>query len=86
LIPDYDRETVSRFNTQTAEQLYHDHMNITSPLLTNLKLAFFWRNLINEEMLSLFRRWASTEDQSQVPDLIFFGELNSAFLNGVGYY
>ncbi|XP_046450491.1 uncharacterized protein LOC124198610 [Daphnia pulex] len=73
LIPDYDRETVSRFNTPTAEQLYHDDMNITSPLLANLKLAFFWRNLINEEMLSLFRRWASTEDQSQVPDLIFFG-------------
>jgi hypothetical protein len=74
--------TTSTFLTKFAEKVYHDDMNVTSHLLADLKLAFFFRNLINEDMLSLFRRWASTEDRTQVPDLIFFGGLN-LFLTAV---
>jgi hypothetical protein len=77
LIPDYDWRTKSRFNTKTIQQLYHDDMNVTSHLLANLKLSFYWRNLINEDLLSLFKRWASTESHTQVPDFILFGEFHS---------
>ena len=51
-------------------------MNLTSRLMGNLKISFYWRNLINEVMLADFRRWASTEDHAQVPDLILFGGLD----------
>jgi hypothetical protein len=73
-IPDYDRQ-IESLHTKIAENPYHDDMNLTSRLLGDLKISFYWRNLINEDMLADFRRWASSSSGDQVPDLILFGAL-----------
>jgi hypothetical protein len=73
LIPDYDKTTESLV-TKVAENLYHDDLNLTSPLLGNLKVSFYWRNLIKEDMLADFRRWASADDHTDVPDFILFSK------------
>lgn len=52
---------------------HHDDRNVTSQLLGNLRISFFWRNLINNELIADFERWASTDDDSRTPDYIFLG-------------
>ena len=52
-------------------------MNVTSHLLDNLRVSFYWRNLIRSDLIADFKRWASTSDDSQVPDFILLGGSNT---------
>ena len=71
LIPDYDREMEST-STTFAEYYFHEDRNVTSRLLGNLLISFYWRNLIRRDLIDDFKRWAIAED-NQAPDLLFIG-------------
>ncbi|XP_057380133.2 uncharacterized protein LOC130702482 [Daphnia carinata] len=76
LFPDYDSQITTQFNRfayKNWSMQHHDDRNVTSQLLDNLRISFFWRNLINNELIADFKRWASTDDDSQAPDHIFLG-------------
>ncbi len=71
-IPDYDRKTAS-ISTTFAEYAFHEDMNVTSRLLDNLRVSFYWRNLIRSDLIADFRRWASNDNGTQAPDFILLG-------------
>ncbi|KAI9557796.1 hypothetical protein GHT06_014545 [Daphnia sinensis] len=76
LFPDHDSRITTQFNRfayNNWTMQHHDDRNVTSQLLGNLRISFFWRNLINNELITDFERWASTDDDSQAPDYIFLG-------------
>ncbi|XP_046451378.1 uncharacterized protein LOC124199581 isoform X2 [Daphnia pulex] len=74
LIPDYDRK-VSRVSNLWVPYLeeHHADCNVTSHLLDNLKVSFYWRNIIQTNLIDDFMRWASADDKSKVPDFILLG-------------
>uniref|UniRef100_A0A0P5SX70 Putative Lactosylceramide n=1 Tax=Daphnia magna TaxID=35525 RepID=A0A0P5SX70_9CRUS len=69
LIPDYDRAKSIK-KTAFAQYVFHDDGNVTSRILDNLLVSFYWRNLIRNDLIADFKRWASTENINQVPDFI----------------
>ncbi|XP_045028730.1 uncharacterized protein LOC123471454 [Daphnia magna] len=76
LFPDHDSQITTQFDRFANKNLtmqHHDDRNVTSQLLGNLRISFFWRNLINNELIADFERWASTDDDSRTPDYIFLG-------------
>jgi hypothetical protein len=60
-----------------AEYYFQEDRNILSPLMDNLLVSFYWRRLIKEDLIADFKRWASTDDDNQVPDFILLGINNS---------
>jgi hypothetical protein len=48
---------------------------VTSWLLHDLRVSFYWRNVIKDDLIADFKRWASTNDDSHVPDFILLGGL-----------
>ncbi|EFX67892.1 hypothetical protein DAPPUDRAFT_260933 [Daphnia pulex] len=46
---------------------------VTSWLFDNLRISFYWRDLIKDDLIADFKRWASTDDDSQAPDFILLG-------------
>jgi hypothetical protein len=60
-----------------AEYYFHEDRNISSPLMDDLLVSFYWRRLIKEDLIADFKRWASTDDDNQVPDFILLGINNS---------
>ena len=64
LIPEYDREPNQRLN----ERIFHDDVNVTSPLLGDLIVSFRWRPIIESGMINDIRA-----SYSQEPDFILIG-------------
>jgi hypothetical protein len=54
---------------------FHEDRNVTSWLLHDLRVSFYWRNVIKDDLIADFKRWASTNDDSHVPDFILLGGL-----------
>lgn len=52
---------------------FHVDLNVTSELL-NLRMSYYWRPLVNEEMFNLFRHW-NTPPYNSIPDFILMGLL-----------
>ncbi|KAI9552440.1 hypothetical protein GHT06_022806 [Daphnia sinensis] len=71
-VPDYDRKIGSQ-STVFAQYPFHEDRNLTSPVLDNLIVSFHWRNLIKEDLIADFKRWASTSDHNHAPDFILMG-------------
>jgi hypothetical protein len=73
LIPDYDREITRYSNIEDPFKQHHDDRNITSRLFNNLRISFYWRNLITNNLMADFKYWALSKDEA--PDFILLGEL-----------
>ncbi|XP_057368637.1 uncharacterized protein LOC130689715 [Daphnia carinata] len=71
-LPDYDR-TIVRNSTKDAEFAFHEDRNLTSKLMDNLIVSFYWRPLIQEDLIADFKRWASSSKGISVPDFILLG-------------
>lgn len=69
LFPDLDR-SVKTQSTFAAEYYFHEDRNVTSPLLDNLLISFYWRSLIKQDLLDDLQRWASN---TEAPDYIILG-------------
>ncbi len=52
---------------------------MTSWLFDNLRISFYWRDLIKDDLIADFKRWASTDDDSQAPDFILLGRFLGIF-------
>ncbi|XP_046450332.1 uncharacterized protein LOC124198516 [Daphnia pulex] len=72
LIPDFDRR-IERYSNVWYPFHYHEDRNVTSWLFDNLRISFYWRDLIKDDLIADFKRWASTDDDSQAPDFILLG-------------
>ncbi|KZS04101.1 Uncharacterized protein APZ42_033030 [Daphnia magna] len=72
-VPDYDRKIGSQ-STVFAQYPFHEDRNLTSQVLDNLIVSFYWRNLIKEDLIADFKRWASTSDHNHAPDFILLGK------------
>ncbi|KZS14700.1 Uncharacterized protein APZ42_020092 [Daphnia magna] len=71
-IPDFDR-TIARNSTITAVYAFHEDRNLTSHLMDNLLVSFYWRPFIHEDLITNFKHWASTSKGDPVPDFILLG-------------
>jgi hypothetical protein len=69
-----------------AEYYFQEDRNILSPLMDNLLVSFYWRRLIKEDLIADFKRWASTDDDNQVPDFIILGINNSKLTSPLPYF
>ena len=70
MIPDYDLKG----KTNTTAFLQHhwwEDRNVTSQLL-NLKVAFYWRRMVDDKFIDKFREW-NTPPYSATPDFIVMG-------------
>ncbi|XP_057368116.1 uncharacterized protein LOC130689121 [Daphnia carinata] len=71
-IPDYDRRTTASNASAFAEYYFHEDRNLTSALQNSLRVSFYWRDLIREEVLADFERWSSASNPTS-PDFILLG-------------
>lgn len=56
-------------------EAFHGDRSVTSHLLDDLQISFYWRNLIKNDVLTDFQRWASTGiDYVREPDFILIGK------------
>lgn len=78
MIPNYDR-IFRRNSTTYAEYYFHEDRNATSPLMDNLLISFYWRNLIRSDLISDFQRWSSLSyeehdgNSTPAPDIVVIG-------------
>ena len=70
LIPNYDQQ-VTKISTPTAKFHFHEDRNVTSDEL-NLQVSFYWRPLVNDQLINTFRNW-NTPPYSSTPDFILMG-------------
>ena len=66
-MPEFDREPNQRLN----ERIFHDDVNVTSPLLGDVIVSFRWRPIIEGGMINDIRA-----SYSQEPDFILLGIIN----------
>lgn len=69
-IPDYDLH-MKRSSTPQHQFYWHEDRNVTSEAL-NLRLSFYWRSLVDQEMMKTFRKW-NTPPYHSTPDYIVMG-------------
>lgn len=84
MIPDNDRRVVSKWS---GTGLLHQDHSVTHQLLNGFKVSFLWKPVINERLITVFKKW--NVDDFQVPSLIFLGKLAislSLFKTGVGLF
>lgn len=68
LIPDYD---IQKINADKRTELTTAMQGYTSDLL-NLRVAFYWRPLANDNLINTFRQW-NTPPYITTPDYIIIG-------------
>jgi len=68
MIPDYEMKGKTK-TTFIARYQWNGDRQVTSELL-NLRVAFYWRHLADEKLLSTFRNWTSSRTP---PDFIVMG-------------
>jgi len=66
LIPEYDREP----NQRLSSRIFHDNVNVASPLLGDLMVSFRWQPFIESGMIDTIRA-----SYSQEPDFILIGNI-----------
>jgi hypothetical protein len=72
MVPDYDRNIRNYANTKNQTNRHHDDRSMSSNLFDNLRISFYWRNLIANNLIADFRHWALSKDKA--PDFILLGE------------
>ena len=70
LIPEYDLK-MKGAPTPKARYFFHEDRNVTSELL-NFRLAFYWREVANEELVNTFGQW-NTPPYDSTPDFVIVG-------------
>ncbi len=75
MVPDYDRDIIKNINKENDSKQHHNDRIIRSNLFDNLRISFYWRNLIAKNLIADFKHWALSKDKA--PDFILLGELLS---------